>query len=82
MRKNAILFLLTIILFLCTVEIVFSQTDGGAPSAPGIGAPKPGTFPPPNDKAEPPREPITQTYIRKSIRDLAPLYLMEKNGEL
>ena len=82
MRKNAILFLLTIILFLWTVEIVFSQTEG-APPTPGVGAPKPGTFgPPPSDKAEPPREPITQTYIRKSIRDLAPLYLMEKNGEL
>ena len=44
---------------------------------------KSGTFiPPSDDKVEPPREPVQPTYIRKSIRDLAPLYLTEKNGEL
>ncbi|MBR5710334.1 MAG: hypothetical protein IKX40_06220, partial [Thermoguttaceae bacterium] len=45
---------------------------------------KSGTFiPPSDDKVDPPpREPVQPTYIRKSIRDLAPLYLMEKNGEL
>lgn len=80
--KNVITLFLTIALLLWSVENAFAQSDSGSPYIPpGIGA-KPGSFiSNPGESAEPPREPPV-TYVRKSVRDLAPLYLMEKNGEL
>ena len=81
-RKNVILFFLTALTLLCSFESAFSQTDGGSPYVPGIGAKPRPYVNAPGEGAEPPREPIPPTYIRKSVRDLAPLYLIEKNGEL
>ena len=61
----------------------FAQTDLGAPYRPSGGAPKPDPFiASPGESIPPPRDPIPPTYIRKSIRDLTPLYLRDKNGEL
>lgn len=82
MYKNVITLFLTIALLLWSVENAFAQSDSGSPYIPpGIGA-KPGSFiSNPGESAEPPREPPV-TYVRKSVRDLAPLYLTEKNGEL
>ena len=84
MRKHVVLLILTVITLLWLVENAFSQTDSASPYAlPGIGA-KPGAFiNPPGESPESPREPMPPPpYIRKSVRDLAPIYLMEKNGEL
>lgn len=82
-HKNLIIFILTITVLLASFENLFSQTDGGSSYAPpGFGS-KPGSYMmPPGEGVEPPRESIPPRYIRKSVRDLAPLYLMEKNGEL
>lgn len=83
MRKNVILLVLTITTLLWSFEKAFAQMDGGSSYVPsGIGA-KPGPFiSSPGEGVEPPREPVPPAYIRKSVRDLAPLYLIEKNGEL
>ena len=82
-RKNVVLLFLTIISLLMSFENAFAQTDLGAPYRTSGGAPKSDPFiSSPGESVPPPRDPIPPTYIRKSIRELTPLYLKDKNGEL
>lgn len=82
-RKNVVLLFLTISAFLMSFENVFAQTDVGAPYRTPVSVPKSEPFiASPGESAPPPRDPISPAYIRKSIRDLTPLYLTDKNGEL